>query len=102
MKKEETKKTTTENSKKTTKKTASKKTVEVTKKQTKKTEKKQSVLKRLTNFLEDVKKEMKKVRFPNKKEMITYSVATIAFILIFALFFAFADLIIAGVKMLLK
>lgn len=91
MKKEETKKATKNSTKNPTKKTIKKET-----------EKKQSLLKKIVKFLEDVKKEMKKVRFPNKKEMITYSVATIAFILIFALFFAGADLIIAGIKMLLK
>ena len=32
-------------------------------------------------FLKEVKSEMKKVRFPNKKEMITYSIATISLII---------------------
>ena len=59
-------------------------------------------MKKIINFFKDVKKEMKKVRWPNKKEMITYSTATIAFILIFALFFAATDLVIAGIKMVVK
>ena len=45
-------------------------------------------MKKLATFLNGVKKEMKKVRWPNKKEMITYSLATLSFIVVFALFFA--------------
>ena len=45
-------------------------------------------MKKIATFLNGVKKEMKKVRWPNKKEMITYSLATISFIIVFALFFA--------------
>ncbi|MEG2311125.1 MAG: preprotein translocase subunit SecE [Bacilli bacterium] len=52
------------------------------------------------SFFTGVKKEMKKVRWPIKKEMIKYSIATLIFIIFFALFFTLGDLIIAGVKML--
>ena len=45
-------------------------------------------MKKIAMFLNGVKKEMKKVRWPNKKEMITYSLATLSFIVVFALFFA--------------
>lgn len=51
-------------------------------------------------FLVSVKKEMGKVRWPLKKEMVKYSIATLSFIIFFALFFALGDLIIAGVKVL--
>lgn len=54
------------------------------------------------SFLKDVKSEMKKVRFPNKKEMITYSVATISLVVFFALYFGLLDLIIAGIKTLIN
>ncbi|CCY94608.1 preprotein translocase subunit SecE [Firmicutes bacterium CAG:884] len=54
------------------------------------------------SFLKDVKSEMKKVRFPNKKEMITYSVATISLVIFFALYFGLLDLIIAGIKTLIN
>ena len=54
------------------------------------------------SFLKDVKSEMKKVRFPNKKEMITYSVATISLVIFFALYFGLLDLIIAGIKTLVR
>ena len=53
-------------------------------------------------FLKEVKSEMKKVRFPNKKEMITYSVATISLVIFFALYFGLLDLIIAGIKSLVR
>ena len=49
-------------------------------------------------FLTGVRKEMKKVRWPLKKEMIKYSLVTLSFIVFFALFFALGDLIIAAVK----
>ena len=52
------------------------------------------------HFLKDVKSEMKKVRWPLKKEMITYSVATILIIIIFALFFLACHFIITGIRMI--
>lgn len=58
-------------------------------------------MKKLRDFFEGVKREMKKVRWPNKKELITYSIATLAFILIFAIFFTGTDLLLATVKTLL-
>ena len=56
-------------------------------------------MKKIARFLVGVKKEMKKVRWPNKKEMITYSIATLVFMAILGLFFIATDLIIAGVRM---
>ena len=50
------------------------------------------------SFLKDVKSEMKKVRFPNKKEMITYSVATISLVIFFSLYFGLLDVVVAGIK----
>lgn len=79
-----------------TKKTETKTTKEITKKQTKKPKKKVKT----ESFMTGVKKEMKKVRWPLKKEMIKYSCATLFFIVFFALFFMLGDLIIAGIKML--
>ena len=55
-------------------------------------------MKKIIGFLKDVKKEMKKVRWPNKKEMLTYSIATISFVLVFALFFTLTDIILATMK----
>ena len=51
-------------------------------------------------FFVGVKREMKKVRWPLKKEMTKYSIATLSFIVFFALFFAIGDLLIAAFKLL--
>ncbi len=48
-------------------------------------------MKRLARFLVSVKKEMKKVRWPKKKEMIKFSVATICVLCVFMLFFTGID-----------
>ena len=59
-------------------------------------------LKKLARFLVSVKQEMKKVKWPSKKEMIVYSTATLMFILIFSLFFTGTDVILAFLKSLVK
>ena len=45
-----------------------------------------------------VKKEMTRVRWPKRKEMIKYSIAVLICIIVFALFFVFSDLIIAAIR----
>lgn len=52
-------------------------------------------MKKLISFFYGVKKEMTKVKWPTKKEMTIYSSATLAFILIFALFFSVTDFVLA-------
>ena len=59
-------------------------------------------MKKIARFLVGVQSELKKVRCLSKKEMIQYSVATFAFILIFSIFFGGLDLILAGIKMVVK
>ena len=71
---------------------------ETTKKKVEKTKPKKK--EKQESFFTGVRKEMKKLRWPLKKEMVKYSIATLSFIIFFALFFGLADLIIAGVKML--
>ncbi len=56
----------------------------------------------IINFMLDVKKELKKVRWPNRKEMVTYSLATITFVIFFALFFSLSDVVLSAIKMLVK
>ena len=51
-------------------------------------------MKSIARFFVNVKKEMQMVRWPKKKEMIKYSIATISFILLFMVFFACADIIL--------
>ena len=58
-------------------------------------------MKKLARFFASVKKELKKVRWPNKKEMVKYSLATLSIIVIFGLFYTIIDLISAVIKMLI-
>jgi preprotein translocase subunit SecE len=62
------------------------------KKKDKKEEKKPAVKKE--SWFHGVKSEFKKVRWPNRKEMVKYSIATICFIIFFGLFFYAIQLII--------
>ena len=48
-------------------------------------------MKRLARFFVSVKKELKKVRWPKKKEMVKFSVATIGVLCFFMLFFTCID-----------
>lgn len=52
-------------------------------------------------FIKSIIKEMKLVRFPNKKEMIKYSIATIVFVIFFGLLFYAVELIVAWLKMVI-
>ena len=54
-------------------------------------------IKGIARFFANVKKEMKKVRWPKRKEMVKFSVATIAIILFFMLLFTGMDGIISGI-----
>lgn len=54
------------------------------------------------SFLKQVKKEMKKVSWPSKKNMVKFSVTTICFILLFSLFFFGLDSIFAFIKGLMN
>ena len=54
-------------------------------------------MKALARFFVNVKKEMKKVRWPKKKEMIEFSIATIAVVCFFMVFFSGIDGIISGI-----
>ena len=81
-------------------------TKKIEKKDVKKVEKKDNKKKdkkvKKESFFKGVKVEMGKVRWPLKKEMVKYSIATLSFIIFFALFFTLGDLIIAGVKLLVR
>lgn len=57
-------------------------------------------MKKIKRFLASVKKEMERVRWPKKANMIKYSVATLSCIVVLALFFVGCDLIIAGLRTL--
>ena len=73
---------------------------EATKKKTKKEKKsKKKDQPKKEGFIKSTFKEMKLVHFPNKKEMIKYSIATILFIVFFGVLFYAVELIVAWLKM---
>ncbi len=80
--KKETPKTT-----KSTKKTAPKKTT-----------KKVGLGKRIRLWFKAVIGELKKVKWPSKKDMVKYSIATIVFVLFFSIFFYLIELVVALIK----
>jgi len=55
-------------------------------------------MKNIVKFLNGVKKETERVRWPDKKYMIKYSIATVSSIIFFALFFYLIDITIAFIK----
>lgn len=69
----------------------------VAKKETKKTNK---VAKK--SYGEEVKAELKKVKWPSKEEMVKYSIAVMAFIIIFGLYFYGLDALFAWLSSLVK
>ncbi|MDM5186566.1 preprotein translocase subunit SecE [Bacillus sp. DX4.1] len=54
---------------------------------------------RLTNFFGDVSREMKKVSWPKKDELLRSTVTVIATVVFFALFFAVVDM---GISSLIR
>ncbi len=74
------------------------------KKEEKKTKKnkqnKKSLWVRFRIFCHGVKSETEKVHWPNKKDMVKYSVATILFVLFCSVFFYIVDIIFVFVKSL--
>ena len=57
-------------------------------------------MEKIRKFFGEVKKELSKVKWPSKKDMIKYSIATICFVIFFAVFFYVIDLAVAFIKSL--
>ena len=57
-------------------------------------------MKKIKKFLSEVKKELGKVKWPNRKDMVKYSIATIIFVIFFAGFFYLIDFSVAFIKSL--
>ncbi len=55
-------------------------------------------MKKIKDFLKEVRKEMSKVSFPTKKTMAKYSIAVIGLIMLFSVYFLALDVIIAFLK----
>lgn len=68
------------------------------KKEPKEKKEKVGIFKSIINFFKGVKTEMGKVIWPNKRDMIKYSVATIVFIVFFALYFFGIEILMAWLK----
>ena len=54
------------------------------------------------SFFKKVRKEMKEVKWPSRKDMVKYSVAVLTCIIVLSVFFTLSDLIIAGVRTILE
>lgn len=59
-------------------------------------------MKKLARFFAGVKKELKKVRWPKRKEMVVYSVSTICILVFFMLFFVGIDTVIGTIMKVSK
>ena len=57
-------------------------------------------MKKVKKFFGEVKSELGKVKWPSKKDMVKYSIATICFVIFFAGFFYLIDLAVAFIKTL--
>ena len=53
------------------------------------------------NLFKEIKQEMQKVHFPSHNDMVKYSIATIVFIVFFAVYFYAIELIMALIKSLI-
>ena len=53
------------------------------------------------NLFREIKKEMEKVHFPSRSDMVKYSIETIVFILFFAIYFYEIELVMALIKSLI-
>jgi len=52
----------------------------------------------ILKFFKEVKKEMSKVQWPSRKDMVKYSIATISFVIFFGIFFYIIEIIMAFLK----
>ena len=78
------------------------KTKKVVKKDTKKEKKaKKEKKEKKEGLFQEVKKEMSKVHFPSRKDMVKYSVATIFFVIFFAIYFYLIELLMAFIRSLI-
>lgn len=85
--------------KKLEKNTTKKEKKQDSKKSSKKVTKEKKSKKKKSGFFHEVRKEVSKVKWPSKKDMVKYSIATIVFIIFFAVFFYLIELILALLKM---
>lgn len=63
---------------------------------------KPSLKNRITKFLREVRSEMRKVSWPNRKELITYTIVVLVTVLIVAAFTGLVDVIVTAFLNLLS
>ena len=56
----------------------------------------------IMGFFGEVKKELSKVKWPSKNDMVKYSIATIVFVIFFAGFFSLISVLVAVITNLFK
>ena len=67
-------------------------------KKVKNTKKKKNTKVKGETYIESVSSELKKVKWPSKKEVLKYTVATILFVVVLVVFFILMSLLMSGVK----
>ncbi len=82
--------------------TKSRKKYVAEKKNVKKEKKNGNVFKRIGGYFSGVAKEIKRIRWTNRKDLVKYSVATVVFVLFFGLYFYVIDWIVLLVRSLAK
>ena len=82
--------------------TKSRKKYVAEKKNVKKEKKNGNVFKRIGGYFSGVAKEIKRIRWTNRKDLVKYSVATVVFVLFFGLHFYVIDWIVLLVRSLAK
>lgn len=50
---------------------------------------------KIGNYFSDVKKEVSRIRWTNKKDLVKYSISTVVFMAFFGVFFYVIDLLVA-------
>ncbi|MBQ2872664.1 MAG: preprotein translocase subunit SecE [Bacilli bacterium] len=67
-----------------------------------KKEKKENIFKRIGKYFKGVSKELKRIRWTDKKDLLKYSICTLAFVLFFGVYFYAIDWIALLVRSLAK
>ena len=67
-----------------------------------KKEKKENVFKTVSKYFKGVGKEVKRIRWTDKKDLLKYSVCTLAFVLFFGVYFYAIDWIVLLIRSLAK
>ena len=67
-----------------------------------KKEKKENIFKRMIKYFKGVGKEIKRIRWTDKKDLLKYSVCTLVFVLFFGIYFYAIDWLVLLVRSLAK